>query len=79
MSQFTIPLFKSTQASFEVVDGFNVLSASIFFSLIHSFSHFILSGVRENGCDFYALCYCSIYSFDCFGQERARMRDRGVV
>ena len=62
-----------------MVDGFNVLKASILFSHPCSFSHFILSGVRENGCDFYALCYCSIHSFGCFGKERARMRDRGMV
>ena len=62
-----------------MVDGFNELKASIFFSLIHSFSHFILSGVGDNGCDFYALCYCSVYACGCFGKERAKMRDRGVV
>ena len=62
-----------------MVDGFKTLKASIFFSLIHSFSHFILSGVRENGCDFYALCHCSIHSFGCFGKERVRRRDGGVI
>ena len=62
-----------------MVDGFKTLKASIFFSLIHSFSHFILSGVRENGYDFYVLCYCSIHLCGCFGKGRVRMRDRGMV
>ena len=62
-----------------MVDGFKTLRASFFFSYLCSFSHFILSGVRENGCDFYVLCYCSIHSFGCFGKERARMEERGVI
>ena len=62
-----------------MVDGFNELKANLFLLTYYSFSHFILSGVRENGCDFYVLCYCSIHSFGCFGKERARMEERGVI
>ena len=76
MSQCLIPIFESVQASFDVVDVLRALKASILEPAIHSFSTFILSGMRENGCDFYALCYSSIYSCGCFGEERVRMEER---
>ena len=76
MSQCLIPIFESVQASVEVVDVFKALKANVCVAFVCSFSYFILSGVRENGYDFYALRYSSIYSFGCFGKERVRMVER---
>ena len=76
MSQCLVPIFESVQASFDVVDVLRALKASILEPAIHSFSPFILSGMCESGCDFYALCYSSVYSYGCFGKERVRMEER---
>ena len=76
MSQYSLPIFESVQAAFDVVDVSRALKANVCVAFVCSFSHFILSGMRENGYDFYALCYCSIHSCGCFGKERVRMEER---
>ena len=76
MSQCLIPIFESVQASFDVVDVLRALKANVCVAFVHSFSPFILSRVCENGYDFYALRYSSIYSCGCFRKERVRMVER---
>ena len=66
MLQCLVPIFESVQASFDVVDVLKALMANVCVAFVHSFSPFILSGMRESGCDFYPLCYNSVYSYGCF-------------